>query len=55
MKFGFPEIPLEYLGKWHHRSGDETKDKNFKLRNKGRQLEVTVILLSGFRTQEEGS
>lgn len=55
MKSGFPGIPPERLGKWPPRSGTETKDKSLELRNKGRQLEVTVIFLSGFSTQEEGS
>lgn len=55
MKSGFPGITLEYLGKWLPRSGAQTKDKSLKLRNKRRQLEVTVIFLSGFSTQEEGS
>lgn len=54
MKSGFPGIPLEYLGKSLPRSGAQIKDKSLKLRNQGRQLEVTVIFLSGFGTQEEG-
>jgi len=53
MKSGFRGIPPVYLGKWPPRGGTETKDKSLKLRNKGRQLEVTVIFLSGFSTQEE--
>lgn len=55
MKSGFLGIPPECLGKWLPRSGAKTKDKSLKLRNKGKQLEVTVIFLSGFCTQEEGS
>lgn len=45
MKSDFPRISPEYLGKCLPSSGAETKDK----------MEVTVIFLSGFSTQEEVS